>query len=147
MPTLAENKKARFDYEVLETLEAGLVLTGQEAKSTRNGGVTIKGSFVTFRGNMPMLTGAQIAPYKSAGIIKDYDPTVSRKLLFSKKEIYYLKAKAQEEGLTIVPLKVYTKARFIKLEVAVARGKKTYDKREAIKKRDFEREKRQLARR
>lgn len=147
MPTLSENKKIRFDYEIQKIFEAGLVLTGQETKSARAGGFTIKGAFVTFRGALPYLTGAQIAPYKSAGILKDYDPTASRKLLLSKKEIYYLKAKAQEAGLTIVPLKVYTKGRFIKLEIAVARGKQKFDKRTAIKKRDFAREKQKLARR
>lgn len=146
MPTLAENKKIRFDYEILNTLEAGLVLTGQETKSVRAGGLTIKGSFVTFRGTTPYLTGAQIAPYKSAGVLKDYDPTSSRRLLLSKKEIYYLKSQAQETGLTIVPLKVYTKGRFLKLEIALARGKKQYDKRAALKKREFKREARQLAR-
>lgn len=146
MPTLAENKKVRFDYDVLETFEAGLVLTGQEVKSTRAGGLSLKGAFVTFHNNAPALTNATIAPYKNAGPLPDYDPTQSRKILLHKKEAEYLRGKVREEGLTIVPLSVYTKARLLKISVALCRGRKTHDKRAAIKKRDALREIRQIAR-
>lgn len=144
MATLADNKKIRFDYDVLETLEAGLVLSGQETKSVRNGGISLKGAFVTFRGDAAMLTNATIAPYKNAGPLPDYDTTHSRKLLLHKKQVEYLRGKMQEEGLTIVPLQVYTKARFIKVAVALCRGRKTFDKRAALKKRDTEREMRRV---
>jgi SsrA-binding protein len=137
---LAKNKKALFDYEILEKFQAGLVLSGQEVKSAKNGQISLKGAFVTFHAGKPLLTGAHITKYKPAGDIPDYDPTRSRHLLLKKKEIRYLQGKFFEKGLTIVPLSVYTKNRFIKVEIAVARGKKTFDKREVIKKRDANRE-------
>lgn len=138
--TLAENKKALFDYEILEKLEAGLVLTGYETKAARDGQVNLKGSFVTFRGNEANLTNCHISLYKPAGKITDYDAERSRRLLLKKREIAYLRAKSQEKGLTIVPVRVYTKNRFIKVEIAVARGKKIFDKRAAIKQREVDKE-------
>lgn len=140
MTTLAQNKRARFDYEILDTLEAGLVLTGAETKSVKKGQLSLKGSFVTFQGNNAYLTNTHISPYPQAGPVPDYDPTRSRRLLLHKKEIAHLRLKTQEQGLTIVPLEVYTNHRLIKVAVAVARGKHTYDKREVLKKRDLERE-------
>lgn len=140
MPILAENKKAFFDYEILEKYEAGLVLTGQEVKSAKNGQINLKGSYITFHNNKPTIIGMHIAKYKPAGKLPDYDPVRTRDVLLKKKEIAYLQGKSQEKGLTIVPLKVYIKGRLVKIEIGVGRGKKTYDKRETIKKRDLQRE-------
>jgi len=140
MKILAKNKKAYFDYEILDKIEAGLVLTGQEAKAVKNGNISLKGAYVTFHKDKPMLTGAHISKYAPAGPLPDYDPERSRPLLLKKKQIDYLKGKSMEKGLTIVPLLVYTNNRFIKVEIGIGRGKKTFDKREAIKKRDTERE-------
>lgn len=138
--SLAENKKAYFDYEILEKLEAGLKLTGQETKSVRLGQISLKGAFISFHNGNAYLTGAHITPYQPAGPLPDYDPEQSRRLLVHKKELRYLQAKSQEQGLTIVPLSVYTKNRFLKVEIGVGRGKKQYDKRETLKKRDALRE-------
>lgn len=138
--SLAENKKAYFDYEILEKLEAGLVLTGYEAKAAKAGQINLKGAFVTFHDGDALLTNAHISLYKPAGKMDGYVPDKSRRLLLKKKEIDYLRGKSQEKGLTIVPLKVYTKHRFIKVEIGVGRGKKQYDKRATLKKREVERE-------
>lgn len=140
MPTYVTNKRARFDYEILETAEAGLVLTGQEVKSIRAGHGKLIGAFVTFRGIVPMLTNFHLPAYRFAGLLPDYDPEHSRQLLMKKKEINQFRGKVEEEGLTIVPLSLYTKGRLIKLEIGLARGKKKYDKREAIKKKEVKRE-------
>ena len=143
MPSLAQNKTARFDYDILETYEAGLALSGAETKAVKNGQVNLKASFVTFHAGGALLTNAHISPYPFAKQT-DYDPTHSRPLLLHKKEVYYLKGKSLEAGLTIVPLSVYTKNRLIKVEIAVARGRKEYDKRAVLKKRDVEREMRRM---
>lgn len=140
MPILAENKKARFDYEILKTQEAGLVLLGHETKAAKTGLINLKGAFVTFYGKDAYLTNAHIGRYPYAGPLPDYDPYRGRRLLLHKKEIDFLRGKSQEKGLTIIPLKVYTKDRFIKVEIGVARGKHKFDKRETIKKRDLQRE-------
>ncbi|MBI2443820.1 MAG: SsrA-binding protein SmpB [Candidatus Magasanikbacteria bacterium] len=134
MKPLSENRRARFDYDIQETYEAGIVLTGQEAKSAKNGGLHLSGSFVTFSGNNAYLTGATISPYPYAGALPDYDPGHSRRLLLRRKEINYLRERTQEAGLTALPLKAYAKQSLVKIEVALARGRKQYDKREAIKK-------------
>jgi SsrA-binding protein len=144
MPVLAQNKKARFDYEILETFEAGLVLFGHEVKSARGGHVSLKGSYISFRGDGLYLISSLISLYKYAGQVKDYDPNRERKLLVSKKEFGYLAGKRQEKGLTLVPIKLYTKHSFLKLEFGLARGKTQYDKRESIKKRDLDRQIRTL---
>ncbi len=138
--SLVENKKALFDYEILEKYQAGLVLSGQETKSAKDGQINLKGTYVTFHGGEAYVTNMHIARYKPAGQLPEYDPTHSRKLLLRKKEIAYLQGKSLEKGLTIVPLKVYIKGRLVKIEIAVARGKHKYDKREAIKKKDLKRE-------
>ncbi len=137
---LAENKKALFDYEILEKLEAGLVLTGYETKAIKSGNMSLKGAYVVFQNTTPYLINAHIGLYKPAGKIPDYDPERSRKLLLKKSEMRYLRGKFEEKGLTIVPLKVYTKNRFIKVEIGIGRGKKLFDKRETIKKRDTKKE-------
>lgn len=137
---LARNQKAIFDYDLLEKYEAGLVLSGQEVKSVKDGHLSLKGAFVTFHNNEAFLTGAHISKYKHAGPLLAYDPDQSRKLLLKKRQIEYLRGKSQEQGLTIVPIRVYTKNRLIKVEITVARGRHKYDKREVLKKRDTDRE-------
>lgn len=148
MPILAINKKANFDYELIEKYEAGLVLFGHEVKSVRKGQASLKGSYISPRtrdGKLELyLLGCQIPLYKQAGLMPDYESRRERKLLLRRQEISRLLGKKQEEGLTLVPLKIYTNHSFLKLEFAVARGKKKYDKREAIKKRDIERNLRTL---
>ncbi len=140
MTQLAVNKKALFDYEILEKYEAGLVLSGQEVKSVRSGHMSLKGAYVTFHNGEALLTGAHITRYKPAGPLPDYDPERSRKILLKAREVRYLQGKTQEKGLTIIPVSVYTKNHFIKVEIAVGQGRHKYDKREVIKKRDTERE-------
>ena len=140
MSDLATNKKAFFDYEILEKFEAGLKLTGPEVKSIKNGHISLKGAYITFHNNKAWLTNAHITKYQPAGPMPDYDPTANREILLHKKELKYLQGKTMEKGLTIVPLSVYTKLRFIKVQIGVGRGKKLHDKRETIKKRDTERE-------
>jgi len=139
MATYSINKKATFDYEILEKFEAGLVLLGHEVKSIRSGGVSLKGGYITFHKNDALLTNVHIPRYKYAGNLEGYDPEQSRKLLLTKKEINYLKGKSQEKGLTIVPLALYNKGRHIKLELGIARGRKKYDKRRVIKEREQKR--------
>ena len=145
MPVLAINKKARFDYELLDKYEAGLVLTGQEVKSIKTGHVDLKGSYVTLKVNQKTgqaeayLLNSFVPRYKLAGPLPEYDSRRSRKLLLNKRELKSLIGKTQVKGLTLVPIKVYTKHNLIKLEFAIGRGKKKVDKRETIKKRDVER--------
>lgn len=140
MTTLSKNKKALFDYEVLQKYEAGLVLTGPEVKSIRTGSVSLSGGFITLHNQDAWLINVHIPRYKYAASIKNYEPDRSRKLLLKAKEINYLRGKSAEKGLTIVPLSLYTKGRHLKLELAVVRGKKKYDKRETVKKREIDRE-------
>jgi SsrA-binding protein len=145
MPTLAYNKRANYDYEIQDTFEAGVVLRGHEVKSAKNGHVSLKGSFVTLKKvsgkQLPevYLTNAHITQYKQAGNIKDYDPTRPKKLLLKKSEIQRLIGKKEEQGLTLVPIKMYTKRSFVKLEFGIGKGKKKYDKRADIKKREVDR--------
>lgn len=139
MPTLAYNKRANFDYEISDKYEAGLVLTGQEVKSVKLGHISLKESFVTVKGMELYLTNAHVTPYKYAGEMKTYDPTRPRKLLLKKSEIKHLTGKVRVQGLTLVPISVYTKKRLIKLEFGVGKGKKKHDKRETISKREVER--------
>ncbi|MDP3836594.1 MAG: SsrA-binding protein SmpB [bacterium] len=151
MPTLAHNRRASFDFELLENYEAGLILSGQEAKSAKAGHVNLKGAHISLRNKLSgpeaWLLNAHISAYSYAGQLEGYNPTQERKLLLTKKELAHLVGKTQEKGLTLVPLKMYTKRSFVKLEFALGRGKKKYDKREAIKKRDVERQIRTLTKR
>jgi SsrA-binding protein len=140
MSTLALNKRANFDYQILETYEAGLVLTGQEVKSAKNGRVNLKGAYVTLTGTEPFVLNMHIAKYDKAGDIPSYDPYRTRKLLLKKREINHLVGKKQEQGLTLVPLKLYVKRNKVKLLFGLGKGKKKYDKREDIKKRDVKRD-------
>lgn len=148
MPQLAQNKKANFDYELLGKYEAGLVLFGHEVKAIREGRASLKGSFVSKRtiNNKTefYLVSCQISPYKYAGKLPDYDQKRDRKLLLKKSEINHLSVKILDKGLTLIPLKIYTKHSFLKLEFALARGKKKYDKRESLKKKDIDRRLRTL---
>ena len=146
MPTLATNPQAKFDYHILETHEAGLVLTGQEVKSIKNGRVSLKGSYVTIKNEEAWLINAQISPYQPKNAPSDYEPTRSRKLLLHKKEIKSLIGKTKQKGLTLVPLRVYTKGDLIKLEFGLGKGKKKVDKRETIKKREAQRKIKQALR-
>ncbi|EKE16499.1 MAG: hypothetical protein ACD_11C00005G0007 [uncultured bacterium] len=139
MATVATNKKAHFDYNLLEKYEAGLVLTGAEVKSIKGGRISLKESFVTMKGFELYLTNANIPHYIFAGESKNYNPTRPRKLLLKKSEIKSLIGKARATGLTLIPLRVYTKRRLIKLEFALAKGKKSFDKRSDIAKRETKR--------
>jgi SsrA-binding protein len=139
MTTLALNKRAKFDYELLDKYEAGLVLYGHEVKSIKTGHISLKGAFVTIHNGELYLTNALIPLYQHAGNIKDYDPNRSRKLLLKKSEIRTLIGKKTQTGLTLVPIRVYTKRNLVKLEFALARGKTKHDKRHTIKKRETER--------
>ena len=138
--TYSTNKKAHFDYEILEKMEAGLMLTGAEVKSIRTNSVKLTGGFITFFGPKPVLTNVHIPKYKYAGQLDDYNAERSRPILLNGKEITYLREKMKEKGLTIIPLSLYNKGRHIKLEIGIAKGKKQYDKRESIKKKDQNRE-------
>lgn len=144
MSNTAENKRAYYDYEILEKFEAGLVLIGQEVKSIKAGHISLAGSYVVPQGNELFLINADIPPYQPKNAPKDYDSKRSRKLLLKKSEIKYLIGKTKQKGLTLIPLKVYDKSGKIKLEFGIGRGKKKSDKRETIKKREFEREKERL---
>ncbi|MBI2058020.1 MAG: SsrA-binding protein SmpB [Candidatus Yanofskybacteria bacterium] len=135
----ATNPKAHFDYNILEAFEAGLVLSGQEVKSVKTGKVSLRGSYVKILNTEAWLIGATISPYQQNNTPSDYDPQRTRKLLLKKKEVKYLFEKSQESGLSIVPLKLYEKKNLIKLEIGLARGKKKYDKRESMKKKEEER--------
>lgn len=145
MPIFVVNKRANFDYDIEETYEAGLVLLGHEVKSIKTGHISLKGSYVAFKKvkskilSEAYLINAHIPLYKLAGLRPNYDPTRPRKLLLTKKEIAYLLGKKQQPGLTLVPLKIYTKRSFIKLEFGVGKGRKKFDKREVIKKRELDR--------
>lgn len=139
MTTLATNKKAHFDYDIIETYDAGLVLMGHEVKSVKTGHISLKGSFVNVRGGELYLTNALIPLYTHANKNTVYTPTRARKLLLHKSEIKKLIGKKQSEGLTLIPLRVYIKGRLVKCSFALARGKKEYDKRQTKSKNDSDR--------
>ncbi|MDP3741282.1 MAG: SsrA-binding protein SmpB [bacterium] len=139
MRILAKNKEAYFNYEIEETLEAGISLLGHEVKSAKAGQVSLKGAHVTIHGNEALLTNMHIAPYKYAGELPGYDSTRSRKLLLKRKEISGMIGKYKIAGYAIVPLELYTKKGLIKVKLGIGRGKKKWDKRETIKKREDER--------
>ncbi|MEO2069292.1 MAG: SsrA-binding protein SmpB [Desulfurobacteriaceae bacterium] len=135
-----KNKKAYYDYEILEKYEAGIALKGTEVKSLREGKANLRDAFVRIENGEAFLFNAYIAPY-THGNLFNHEPTRTRKLLLHKSEIKRLLGKTQEKGLTIIPLRMYFNNRGkVKVEIALARGKKKYDKREAIKRREMERE-------
>jgi SsrA-binding protein len=140
MSHYAENRKARFDYEILEKFEAGIELLGTEVKSVRGGRMSLEGAFVIVRGGEAYIINSNIPPYQVANTPKDYDPLRNRKLLLTKKEITELAGNEKNKSLTIVPISVYNKNRKIKVEIALVKGKKKHDKRETTKKRETDRE-------
>lgn len=148
MSILAKNKRAYFDYQIIEKFEAGLVLFGHEVKAAKDGQVNLSGSYLVWKKNNNKselyLIKAKIALYRLAGKINDYNTERDRKILLNKTEINYLLGKSQISGLTLIPLKMYTKRGLVKLEFAIAKGKKKYDKREDIKKKEIERRLRTL---
>ena len=139
MQIYASNEKAHFDYEILESFEAGIVLFGHEVKSVKRGSASIKGAYVKILGNEAWLLGATVPPYQASNVPTSYDAQRNRKLLLKKKELEYLTGKSQERGLTLVPIKLYNKNGLVKLEIGVGRGKKKGDKRSKIQKREVER--------
>lgn len=144
MTVLAKNKKVFFNYEILEKFEAGIILKGFEVKSLRERGVSLDGTYITISKDekeRPQVcwTGGNINPYQPKNIYIEYNPKKDRRLLLKKKEIDYLIEKSNEKGLTLVPVSVYTKKSFIKMELALVRGKKMHDKRESIKNREIDR--------
>ncbi len=139
MTILATNKRAHYDYEILETLEAGIELLGQEVKSVKTGHISLRGSFVTIKGTELFLTNAFIPFYPFAGDSSNYDPSRSRKLLVRRSELKRFIGKVRINGLTLIPLRVYTKRRIIKIDFALAKGKREYDKRATIGKREASR--------
>lgn len=134
-----KNKKAYFDYSILEEIEAGIALTGTEIKSVRNGSVDLKDTFVTIKNNEAFLLNMYIAKYEEGNIF-NHEERRTRKLLLHKSEIKKLKEKIKIEGLTLIPLKLYFKKNKVKILVGVCKGKKLYDKRESIKERDLKKE-------
>jgi SsrA-binding protein len=136
---LITNRRARFDYEILDTYEAGISLLGTEVKSLRNGQGKLDGAYVVIRGGEALLVGASIPPFQQKNVSPSYDPERPRTLLLTQKELAELEQKSEKQGLTIVPLSLYNKGRLLKLEVAIARGKKKTDKRQSIQKREVDR--------
>ncbi len=140
MAHYAENRKAYFNYEILEKYETGIELLGVEVKSVRGGQMSLEGAFVIVRGGETYLINANIPPYQVKNTSKDYDPLRNRKLLLTKKEISELAGNEKNKSLTIIPISVYNKGRKIKVQIALVKGKKKFDKRETLKKRDTDRE-------
>ena len=140
MANYAENRKARFDYEILDKYETGIELIGSEVKSVREGRMFLEGAYVIIRGGEAYLINANIPPYQPKNAPADYDPLRNRKILMTKKEIVELAGSERNKSLTIIPLTVYNKGRKIKIGLALVKGKKKHDKRESIKKRDTDRE-------
>lgn len=138
--TLIKNKKAHLHYETLETFSAGIELVGQEVQALRRNLGSLEGARVVVRGGEAYIVGMTIPPYQAANMPKSYDPERPRRLLLAKKEIALLADNESKKGLTIVPLEVYTNKRFIKVRVAIVRGKGKADRREDLKKRDALRE-------
>ena len=141
MPTLATNKRATHDYELLERFQAGVSLWGHEVKAVRAGSVSLKAAYITIGERGATLLNAHIGKYAYAGELPGYDPTRTRQLLLKKKEIAYLRGKTHEQGLTLVPVSVYTHNNLLKVEFALARGKTKFDKRASIKEREWKRRK------
>ncbi len=139
MKIVAQNRKAFHDYFVEETIEAGIVLTGTEVKSLREGKANLKDSYVLIKDSEALLLNCHISPY-SHGNILNHDPVRTRKLLLHKKEISRLQGKAVQKGYSLIPLKIYFKESRAKVEIGLARGKKMFEKRESIKKREADRE-------
>lgn len=140
MAAYATNRKAHFDYDLLEKYETGIELIGTEVKSIRLGQATLEGARALIRGGEAYVVGMSIPPYQAGNTADDYDPLRTRRLLLSKREILSLEKQLATKGLTLIPISLYNKSSKIKVEIALARGKKKFDKRETIKKRDLDRD-------
>jgi len=138
---LISNPGVFYHYNILERFEAGIELKGFEVKALREGKGSLKGSYVTIKDNEVYLVNFNIPPYQPKNTPKDYDENRPRKLLLKRKEINYLIGKVKEKGVTIIPIKVYSKGNLIKVEIALAKGLKKYEKREKIKEREFQKTK------
>lgn len=137
---LCKNKKAYFDYEILKEYTAGVVLSGSEVRSCRNKNIQLKGSYISIKDNFIILKGMHISQYKYDNSL-EYKPDRERFLLLEKKEIAKIEMKLNTPGLTLIPLEIFTRNRLLKVKIAIAQGKKQYDKRQSIKKRDLDRRK------
>ncbi len=135
MKTVAKNRRAKYDYQITDTVEAGIVLTGQEVKSCRNGNVNLSGSYVSFLEDKPVLKGAKISPYSHASNLENYNPGRDRPLLLKKSEASRLQSALDEKGVSLVPLEVKA-GKFIKVVLGLGKGKKRHDKREKIRERE-----------
>ena len=140
MKTVAENRRARFDYEIVETLEAGIELRGFEVKSVKLGRMGIAGSYALIKNGEAWLLGAQIPPYQPKNTPPDYDPARTRRLLLRSEEISRLSGKLKEKSVALVPLRAYLKHGLVKIELGLGKARKKADKRELIKRRDAQRE-------
>ena len=136
---LAQNRKANHDYTILDTIEAGLVLTGTEIKSVRQARMNLKDGYCSFKNGEVFLVGVHISPFEQGNIF-NHDPLRTRQLLLHKKQIQMLEQEVRQAGNTVVPLKVYIKNGVAKLLIGIAKGKKNYDKREALKQKDIKRD-------
>lgn len=143
MKAIAENRRVRFDYEILEKFDAGIELTGHEVKSIKSGYANLTGSYVAMRNGEARILGMKVSSFQPQNAPADYDPERTKKLLLTKKEINYLTGKLQE-NLTFVPLRLYTKRGLVKIEMGLGRGRKKKDKREYLKKREAKREMRKF---
>lgn len=137
---IADNKKAYFDFEITEKLECGIALLGAEVKSIRKGNVNLRDAYAKILNNELWMVGGNIAVYAQGGQFEAIDPIRSRKLLIHKKELKRIIGKTEEKGLTLIPLRMYFRGNLIKLEVGLARSKKSYDKRQSIKEKEIKRE-------
>ena len=137
---IAENRYAKFQYEILETIEAGIELLGTEVKSIRNGNVNLRDGYCSFRDSEIILLNVHISPHKNVGPFFNHDPLRNRKLLLHKKEIKSLKSKTEKKGLTIIPLSIFLKGSWIKLVIGIGKGKKLHDKRQAAKQKSINKE-------
>ncbi len=147
MSNYLDNPKARFDYEIRNEYEAGIELLGHEVKSARAGHGSLTGSYVIVRGGEAFVTGMRLDPYQPGNLPEGYDATRTRRLLLTKKELAELADADSTKGLTLVPLALYNKGGKVKVRLAVARGKKKFDKRETIKKRETDRDIRRVLKR
>jgi SsrA-binding protein len=138
--SFSENRKARHDYEILDTFDAGIVLSGHEVKSVRAGHANLTGSYLAFRKGELWVLGLKIPRYQKAGPLPGYDESRTRKVLMRKRELMSLFGKIEQKGLTLVPISLYAHGRHVKLRFGLGRGKKAHDKRETLKRRDIERE-------
>lgn len=136
---ISDNRQARFNYHIIETYEAGVALQGTEVKSIREGKVNLRDGYALIRNNEAWLLNVHISPYQKAGDFFNHEPRRSRRLLLHKQEIRKLIGKVEQQGLTLVPLRMYFKRGWVKVDIALAQGKKLYDKRETIKRRDDKR--------